>query len=79
MKKFFILFGLLMISYVGIAIANNVVLLKLHPLSYYYTAPGWWQSAGISAIEALIIWPASWLYWKKILIPCWNKSVQEES
>lgn len=78
MKKFWILwivyFGLL----IGIAVANNVVLLNLHPLSYYYTAPGWWKSAAISAAEAMIIWPLSWIYLKKILIPTLLKDSKKE-
>ena len=55
---------------VAIAWANNFVLLQLHPLSYYYTAPGWWMSAAVSVAEAAVIWPvSSWAFKRFILKP----------
>lgn len=74
MKKFFTRFCIYMVAMIAIAVANNVVMLKFHPLSYYYTAPGWWLSAAISTAEALVIWPLSAMVWKRWIIPSYEES-----
>lgn len=74
MKKFWIKLWIGLLAMVGIAVANNVVLLKLHPLSYYYTPAGMLITAIVSAVESAILWPTTSWYINKFLV----KSLHEE-
>lgn len=45
---------------VALAIINNVVLLNLHPLEYYYTPTGMLLTAVVMLIESPLILPVMW-------------------
>ena len=78
MKKFWILLGAWLASMVAVAWINNFVLLRIHPLAYYYTPTGMAMSITIGVIESLIIWPLSHWYGKNVMIPALKKGVEKE-
>lgn len=45
----------LMATFVGIALINNVVLLRIHPLAYYYTPRGILLTASVMLVESPIV------------------------
>lgn len=63
---------------VGVAIANNVVLLKYHPLEFYYTPKGLMVTAIVMGVECLMLYPLSWWYAKKFLCVESEESTEEE-
>jgi hypothetical protein len=57
MKKFIIRLSLLVAALLGIEIANNVVLLRLHPMGFYYTPAGLLFTTIVISIEAIAMYP----------------------
>lgn len=76
MKRFWIHLTIFLGSAVGIAVLNNVVLLRLHPLAYYYTPAGMLLSMAVQAVELLISWPLRKRYWNRIILPAWNEGLK---
>lgn len=67
MKKFMFRFVILLAGLVGISIVNNVIMLKIHPLEFYYTPTGLMISMIVMAIEMLVLWPTVTWYVRKFL------------
>lgn len=67
MKKLMIRFAILMAGVVGISIVNNVIMLKIHPLEFYYTPTGLMISIIVMSVESIILWPTVMWYVQKFL------------
>lgn len=78
MKKFLIRIAIAIMGLVGISVANNVILLKIHPLEFYYTPTGLMITAIVTGIEMLILFPIVGWWFKKIAME-WNKSLEDET
>lgn len=78
MKKFLIRITIAVAGLIGISVANNVVLLKIHPLEFYYTPTGLMITAIVTGVEMLILYPVVAWWFKKIATE-WNKSLEKES
>ena len=68
MKKFILRFGILLAGLIGISIVNNVIMLKIHPLEFYYTPTGLMISMIAMGIESLILYPTVTWYVRKFLV-----------
>lgn len=78
MKKLIAKWIIWMLAMVGVAVANNVILLKFHPLEFYYTPTGLTITAIVTGVEALFLYPISWWYIKKFLLVWPEESTEEE-
>ena len=54
MKKVLIRLAIIIAGLIGISVANNVVMLKIHPLEFYYTPTGLLISAVVMGLEMMI-------------------------
>ena len=68
MKKFLIRVAIAVAGMVGVSVANNVILLKIHPLEFYYTPTGLMITAIVTGVEMLILYPVVAWWFKKIVI-----------
>lgn len=78
MKKFLIRVAIAIAGLVGVSVANNVILLKIHPLEFYYTPTGLMITAIVTGVEMLILYPVVAWWFKKIAMD-YSKSFDEES
>lgn len=78
MKKFLIRVAIAIAGLIGISVANNVILLKIHPLEFYYTPTGLMITAIVTGVEMLVLYPVVAWWFKKIATE-WNKSLEKES
>lgn len=79
MRKFWVRLAVYLGSLVAIAWLNNAVMLHFHPLEYYYTPSGMLLNLAVCVTEALIVWPLSRVYMKRILIPSLNEGLEKEA
>ena len=78
MKKFWFRLAIMLVGFCGITVANNVVLLNLHPLAYYYTPSGLMLNAIVMTVEAAILWPVSGWYCRKYLLSALSDGATDE-
>lgn len=67
MKKVLIRLVIIVAGLIGISVANNVVMLKIHPLEFYYTPTGLMISAVVMGLEMMILYPVIGWQFKKIV------------
>lgn len=67
MKKVLIRLAIIIAGLIGISVANNVVMLKIHPLEFYYTPTGLMISAVVMGLEMMILYPVIGWQFKKIV------------
>ena len=67
MKKLSIATLIYVVFLIVVSVVNNVVLLNLHPYSYYYTIDGLKLALIVAGIETAIIVPGSKLFFMKFL------------
>lgn len=79
MKKFIARLFAMLIGMVGITVANNVVMLKIHPLEFYYTPTGLMISAIVMGIEMLILYPIIGWQFNKLIAEYYEWLNKEES
>lgn len=79
MKKLMVKYVIFLLGLIGIAIVNNVVMLKFHPLEFYYTPTGMLISIIVMGIESLFLFPACWWYIKKYILVMPEESTKKES
>lgn len=68
MKKTIIMIIVMVAALIGIAIANNAVLLGVHPLEYYYTPRGMLLTSVVCGLEFLAPIPVIGWYVKKFFL-----------
>lgn len=68
MKKAIIMIVVMVLGLIGIAIANNVVLLGVHSLEYYYTPKGMLLTTVVCGLEFLALIPVIGWYVKKFFL-----------
>jgi len=79
MKKLLIRYALFLLGLIGIGVVNNVVMLRFHPLEFYYTPTGLLISTIAFGIESLFLFPACWWYIKKYILVTPEESTKKES
>ena len=78
MKKLLIRLAIIVAGLIGISVANNAVMLKIHPLEFYYTPTGLLISAVVMGLEMMILYPVIGWQFKKIVYE-YNEWLNKES